>query len=154
MNTVMKRVRSDANMHMLIQVGVLLSSVVFLTYYSSSTYLHIIPAQILLGISWSMLYLGSLYILLRNNDGERASSTALLESYMSISIIIGSLIGGIVAEFAGLRSVMLLSSLLCFASFVIAVNDWRRGSMRITMLQNIRHNLSNRYARMLRQLTS
>ncbi|GBC72835.1 hypothetical protein HRbin04_00230 [archaeon HR04] len=156
MNTVMKRVRSDANTHRLVQVGVLLSSAVFITYYSSTTYIHIIPAQILLGISWSMLYLGSLYILLRNNDGERASSTALLESYMSISIIIGSLIGGIVAEFAGLRSVMLLSSLLCFASFVVAVNDWkmRRGTMSIKMLQNISHNLSNRYARMLRQLTS
>ncbi|MEM0496526.1 MAG: MFS transporter [Candidatus Nitrosocaldus sp.] len=155
MNTVMKRVRSDANTHMLIQIGVLLSSVVFLLYYSSSTYMHIIPAQILLGISWSMLYLGSLYILLnRSNDGEKASSTALLESSMSISIIIGSLVGGIVAEFAGLRSVMLLSSLLCFASFVITVNDWRmRGPMSIK-LQNISHNLSSRYARMLKHLTS
>lgn len=64
MNTVMKRVRSDANTHMLIQVGVLLSSAVFLTYYSSTTYIHTYisyPAQILLGISWIMLYLGSLY---------------------------------------------------------------------------------------------
>ncbi|MFN4336625.1 MAG: MFS transporter [Candidatus Nitrosocaldus sp.] len=125
MNTVMKRVRSDANIHRLIQIGALLSSLVFLAYYTSSTYMYIIPAQILLGISWSMIYLGSLYVLLnRSNDKEKASSTALLESSMSISIIIGSIIGGLVAEFAGLRSVMLLSSFFCITSFIVAVN-WR-----------------------------
>ncbi|MEM2920531.1 MAG: MFS transporter [Candidatus Nitrosocaldus sp.] len=149
MNTVMRRVRSDANMHRLIQIGVLLSSLVFLAYYTSSIYMHIVPAQILLGISWSMLYLGSLYILLnRSSDGERASSTALLESSMSISIIIGSLIGGLVAEFAGLRSVMLLSSFLCLTSFMVSVN-WRGGITGMKIIYNIDY---AKYARMIKYL--
>ncbi|MCS7141770.1 MAG: MFS transporter [Candidatus Nitrosocaldus sp.] len=147
MNTVMKRIGSSVDMNLFIQAGVLLSSVVFLAYYASSTYVHIIPAQILLGIAWSMLYLGSLYILLnRSSDGERASSTALLESAMSISIIIGSLVGGVMAELAGLRAVMLLSSLLCLASFLVALN-WRGLGLR-----NGVGYISARYSMMVKRL--
>lgn len=151
MNTVMRRVRSDANMHRLVQMGALLSSFVFLAYYTASTYMYMVSAQILLGVSWSMIYLGSLYLLLnKSNDGESASSTALLESSISISIIIGSLIGGFVAEFAGLRSVMLLSSLLCITSFIATVN-WR-GLIGMKSTYNININIIgySRYVKMIR----
>lgn len=154
MNTVMRRIRSDADTDRFIHLGALLSSVVFLAYYTSTTYMHVIPAQIMLGIAWSMLYLGSLYTLLnKSSDGEKATSTALLESTMSISIIIGSLIGGIMVEFAGLRGVMLFSSLLCFVSFVVAISNGRGDKMSIRMVHSMSSYISSRYARLVKHLT-
>jgi len=71
--------------HLIILLGTASSALVFLIYYNSYNYLHLIPAQIVLGISWSLLYVGSL-LRLMNGNREKATAGSLLEAIISSAI--------------------------------------------------------------------
>jgi hypothetical protein len=50
----------QSNYYRSLQLGAMLSAVVFGLYFISQTYLHAFPIQVVLGVSWSTLYIGSL----------------------------------------------------------------------------------------------
>jgi hypothetical protein len=109
---------------MLLQLGTMLSALVFILYYFATSYLYLIAVQVILGVSWSLLYLGSL-INLFNNNRSKASTGSLLESIISIAVIVGSMLGGMIAELFGLRSVMLVSFILNVCAFTIVVSRFK-----------------------------
>lgn len=102
-----------------IELGAILSALVFIAYFASQSYVHIFPIQIVLGISWSLLYIGSLLYLLDRNK-EKATSSALLESAISVAAIIGPIAGGVIAEISGLRNVLLFAFLVTLGSFAMS----------------------------------
>lgn len=108
-----------ANYYRSIEVGAILSAAVFLAYFLSQSYFHVFPIQVVLGLSWSLLYMGSLLYLLDKNK-EKATSSALLESTISVAAIIGPLAGGIIAEMSGLRNVLLFAFLMTLGSFAMS----------------------------------
>ena len=84
------------------------------------------PTQILLGVSWATLYVGSLKFVMERNV-ERATSTGLLNSVMSICAIIGPLIGGSVvvvalsmgvAQLDAYRWTMYVATVMAIISFL------------------------------------
>ena len=109
----------QSNYYRSIQLGAMLSAVVFGLYFISQTYLHAFPIQVVLGVSWSTLYIGSLLFLLDRN-GEKATSSALLESTISIGAIIGPLAGGVIAELFGIRSVFVFALAITLCSFAMS----------------------------------
>jgi len=56
-----------------------------------------LPTQVALGMSWAFLYVGSLKFVLERGV-ERATSSGLLGSALSISATAGPLLGGAIAE--------------------------------------------------------
>ena len=102
-----------------IELGAILSALVFIAYFASQSYVHIFPIQIVLGISWRLLYIGSLLYLLDRNK-EKATSSALLESAISVAAIIGPIAGGVIAEMSGLRNVLLFAFLVTLGSFAMS----------------------------------
>ncbi len=119
MSRVMTRMdNANVSQHNIILLGTASSALVFLLYYNSYSYLHLIPAQIVLGVSWSLLYVGSL-LRLMNGNKNKATAGSLLEAIISSAIVLGSILGGVVAEYYGLRSVMLASFALNIIAFVI-----------------------------------
>ncbi len=119
MSRVMTRMdNANVSQHHIILLGTASSALVFLLYYNSYNYLHLIPAQIVLGVSWSLLYVGSL-LRLMNGNKNRATAGSLLEAIISSAIVLGSILGGVVAEYYGLRSVMLASFVLNIIAFAI-----------------------------------
>lgn len=119
-NKVMYRIVSKGTTlnSILLQLGTMSSALVFILYYFATNYLYLALVQILLGVSWSLLYLGSL-INLFNGNGSKASVGSLLESIISISVILGSMLGGVIAELLGLRSVILISFILNISAFIL-----------------------------------
>jgi MFS family permease len=93
------------NEKIMIRVGLTASLGIFTLYSFASTYIQIIPIQILMGAGWSFLYVGSLIYLLRRNV-ERGASTGLLGSVMSLSAAVGPLLGGLISQFYGMRGTM------------------------------------------------
>lgn len=91
----------------------------FLAYFLSRSYFHIFPIQVVLGPSWSLLYIGLLLYLLDRNK-EKALSSALLESTISIAAIIGPVIGGVIAKLTELRNVLLFGFLSTLCSFAMS----------------------------------
>ncbi len=109
----------QSNYYRSMQLGAALSAAVFIAYFASQSYIHIFPIQVVLGISWSFLYMGSLLFLLDRNR-EKATSSALLESTISIGAIAGPLAGGLIAEMSGLRGVLLFGFLITLGSFAMS----------------------------------
>jgi MFS family permease len=83
----------------LVTFGLLVSAITFMTFTFASNFNEMFPTQIILGVSWATLYVGSLKFVMERNV-ERATSTGLLNSVMSICAIIGPLIGGSVVAIA------------------------------------------------------
>jgi predicted MFS family arabinose efflux permease len=54
-----------------------------------------------------------------NGNREKATAGSLLEAIISSAIVLGSILGGVVAEYYGLRSVMLASFSLNIIAFAI-----------------------------------
>lgn len=108
-----------------IEIGAILSAAVFLAYFVSQSYIHVFPVQIVLGLSWSLLYMGALLYLLDNNR-EKATSGALLESAISVAAIAGPLAGGVIAEMYGLRNVLMFAFLVTLGSFALSTRLAKR----------------------------
>jgi MFS family permease len=73
----------------------------------------------MLGVSWSTLYTGSLLFLLDKNR-ENATSSALLESTISVGAIVGPLAGGVIAEALGIRAVFVFAFAVTMGSFTMS----------------------------------
>lgn len=75
----------------LVIVGLISSAITFGWFMFITNYIEMIPAQILLGFSWSCLYVGALKYVTERNV-ERSTASGLLTSVMSISSVLGPII--------------------------------------------------------------
>lgn len=81
----------------LVLIGISLSAATFLSFTLAHDYLELVATQVLLGISWSFMYVGGLrYVVERSN--ERGTAAGMLSSIMALSGIGGPLAGGALAE--------------------------------------------------------
>jgi MFS family permease len=100
----------------LLKTGLLASIVVFVTTPMITDYRQAIPMQLLIGLSWSCLYVGSLRHLTENNV-EKATSTGMLSSVIHISGAIGPLMAGVVAQYFGFKAVMYLAAAMTASAY-------------------------------------
>jgi len=105
------------NPERLFSVGLLTSALAFCIYGLAGHYLQIIPAQIVLAIAWSCLFVGAVtYLLVRNT--ERGTAVGLLYSTDQLAGGLGPLLGGALSQLWGFRSVMYFGIGLTATSFV------------------------------------
>lgn len=102
----------------LITAGLILSVVTFFSFSLAQNYLYLLPMQLLLAVSYATLYVGSLSYLIKNNV-EKATSGGILSSVISLSTVLGSLIGGIVSQLYGYPATMYLGAIFAAAGFMI-----------------------------------
>jgi MFS family permease len=93
----------------LVAVGFIMSIVTFPSYTLATVYWEIIPAQITIAIAWSTLYVGSVKYVMERNE-EKGTSAGLLQSFLSISAIIGALLGGVAAFLFGFHGCMYIAT--------------------------------------------
>jgi len=111
----------------LIVSGFLLSFITFLSFSVAQVFYHLLPMQIILGCSWSCIYVGSLFYLMKNNV-EKATSTGILSSVISLAAVFGSLIGGVIAQFFGFTATMYAAAALTAAGFILNRIGMRKSS--------------------------
>ncbi len=100
----------------LINTGLMLAIVTFLSLTIAQSFLHLLPIQVLLACSWSCIYVGSLTYLMKNNV-ERATSAGILSSVVSVSQVLGALIGGVISQFFGFKAPMFVAAALTTVAF-------------------------------------
>ena len=100
----------------LVSWGLLLSIVFFSGLTVSTHFWQAAALSVILGFSWSMLYVGSLRMLLEDNV-ERATASGLLNSVINAAGITGPLAAGLIATFAGYRVAVAASTLLCIIAY-------------------------------------
>lgn len=96
---IMSRVDKFKSKNLIIS-GFLFSAITFYLYSLAKNQFQFLPIQILLALSWSLLYVGSLKSVLEKNV-ERATASGLFKSTISLSGILGALFGGIVSQYFG-----------------------------------------------------
>nr|NIW14964.1 MFS transporter [Candidatus Thorarchaeota archaeon] len=115
----------------LVSVGLTLSSITFLAFTLAQKFYQLIPVQVLLGCSWSCLYVGSLLHLMRRNV-EKATCTGMLNSVISLAAVFGALLGGVFSELLGFKATMYVAATLTVTGFIffrIGVKDEDEGSV-------------------------
>ncbi|MGD9963324.1 MAG: MFS transporter [Thermoplasmata archaeon] len=102
----------------LVAVGLGSSAVTFSTFLLADSYWQIVPSQMLLAASWACLYVGSLrYVMDRNK--EKATASGILSSVLSISGVVGPVLGGLAAETIGFKGTIGVASLMSAIAFGI-----------------------------------
>ncbi len=116
---------------LLIIVGFVMSILTFPSYTLATVYYEIIPAQIMLALAWSTLYVGSVKFVMERND-EKGTAAGLLQSTLSISAILGSVMGGVVAQLYGYHGCMYVATFVAIIGLIIFVghNRQRIGSSK------------------------
>ncbi|WP_457555885.1 MFS transporter [Candidatus Pyrohabitans sp.] len=102
----------------LVELGLALSMVVFLSYALVESYPLVLPIQLFLALSYSLLYVGSLRYLTENNP-EKATSVGLLGSFMSISMALGPMLGGTISHAYGYEASMYFASGITLLALLI-----------------------------------
>lgn len=118
---IMRRL-DNRNMEMIVIVGYILSAVAFISLIPVKIYYHIIPCMIIIGLSWSFLFVGSTELLLARNR-DKATAAGFLNSVISLSMIFGALLGGIVSDMWGFSSMFMIAVVLSLVSMLITVRS-------------------------------
>ena len=105
----------------LVDLGLVLSMVVFFSYTLATGYVAVLPIQIFLALSYSLLYVGSLRYLAENNP-ETATSVGLLGSFISISMAAGPFLGGAISQAYGYHATMYFASALTGIALLIKIS--------------------------------
>ena len=109
----------------LIAVGLVSSALTFFTFTLASSYWEIIPSQVLLAAAWSCLYVGALrYVMDRNK--EKATVTGLLSSTMSISGMIGPVLGGVAATAFGFKGTISIATAMSVVALCIFIYELKK----------------------------
>ncbi len=113
----------------LLAAGLVLSALTFYLFTISDTEWLVFIDQLFLGASWACMYVGALKCILVSNV-ERSTSNGLLDSTLSLSMIIGSIVGGVVAGSLGYEATMyaaMVMSLVSLGVFAFMVNGKNAG---------------------------
>jgi predicted MFS family arabinose efflux permease len=97
-----------------------MSILTFPSYTLARVYWEIIPAQIMIALAWSTLYIGSIKYVMERND-EKGTSAGLLQSSLSVSAIIGALLGGIAAQIYGYHGCMYIATGMGILGLIIFI---------------------------------
>jgi MFS family permease len=124
----------------LIGAGILIAALTFFSFSIATNYFQILAMHVMIALSWSSMYVGSLNHLLENN-AEKATATGLLNSALSLAGIIGPVMGGLTAELFGYKTVLINASILTLFSFFLffILNDELRNNKKI---RTGRHNIA------------
>jgi len=104
----------------LVIAGFVFSILTFPSYTLATRPEEIIPMQVSIAAAWSCLYVGSIKYLMERNE-EKGTSSGLLQSFLSISAIIGALVGGATVFALGYHGSMFIATLLAIMGFVIFI---------------------------------
>lgn len=101
-----------------VTMGLILSSITFFSLTLAADFWQIMPILILLGISWSLMYVGGLRYLIDRNV-EKATVSGLFDSVLSLSSIIGPFMAAFVISLGNYKTTMYLASILAFIGFLV-----------------------------------
>ena len=104
----------------LVKAGLALSSITFFAFTLAQDFYQLVPTQVLLGCSWSCLYVGSLLYLMKRNV-EKATCTGMLSSVISLAVVFGALLGGGVSQLFGFKATMYVAAALAAAGLGLSM---------------------------------
>lgn len=117
MNAMAKKIEITDSLKFKIGIG--LTTFVFAGIALANNWWSVIPAMILVGISWAFLYIGGNFHLMKNNP--KSTSTGIFSSTISIATVVGPLIAGTIAFLTGYTNVIIFAVIINVGAFLISL---------------------------------
>jgi DHA1 family quinolone resistance protein-like MFS transporter len=100
-------------------IGLLLSGFTFLSFTLAQDYIQLLPTQVFLGMSWAFMYVGAIRYV-NDHSEERGTATGILNSIISVSSVIGSILAILIIAMVGeYRWVILAAAAMAFCALLI-----------------------------------
>jgi MFS family permease len=110
----------------LISIGLISTMMSFASLLVATNIWEVFPSQVIIGLAWACLYVGSLRFLTENNE-DRSTASGLLTSIFSLSSILGPIIAAILyalwPDYLPLFLNAIFTSLLAFIFFRTTCKD-------------------------------
>jgi MFS family permease len=125
---IMQKYTDKLKSQTMITLGLLLSSLSFFIFTIPSNFWGIIPTQIVLGLSWAFLYVGTLRYSMEKTAYDKSTSAGILTSTTAISGIFGAMIALIIISLGGSYvDIMYIAALATFLTLVgFIVNNYSK----------------------------
>lgn len=114
----------------LLRLGLFLSGITFVTFALAPNFWWILPTQLLLGISWSLVYVGGLRTATEGHPNPGAAS-AIFTSILNLSMVIGPLIGSLLVSVGGYYAVIYGGAVASFIAFLYRHLSLVRAQLRV-----------------------
>ena len=136
---IMSRITDKIDSKLMFNFGLFFSGLTFFAYLLAPNWFYILPAQIILGLSWAFIYVGVLRYAIESTDFDKSTISGWVNSIQSISVIIGSffavavlILGGTIVDIIVYAS---LGSLLMFViNFVI---DFKANKLKVLTTEGV-----------------
>lgn len=114
MNTFTDRMNSQR----MVSWGLILSSIAFVSFTIPQNFWGIIPLQVILGISWAFLYVGTLRYSVEKSNFDKSTAAGILTSILPVASLIGSFIALIIISVGGSYiDIMMAATIVTFITF-------------------------------------
>ncbi|MDI9645459.1 MAG: MFS transporter [Archaeoglobales archaeon] len=110
------------NPKFLMNIGTIFSAVTFYLYSVATHVVEFLFVQLIIAVSWSAMYIGALRLVLDKNL-EKNSVTGFLNSTINLSTILGSLVGGLIAEMFGYKACFYFGTIFSLLAMLIRVKS-------------------------------
>ncbi len=101
----------------LVKIGLAVSTFAFFTIALAPNVYSLLVSMCFIGVAWSFLSIGvNLYLLERNP--EKATVSGLVQSTLSVAMLVGPLIGGVLSDLYGMREMILIMSFVSLFALV------------------------------------
>ncbi|UCG02163.1 MAG: MFS transporter [Candidatus Heimdallarchaeota archaeon] len=109
----------------MVTLGLIFSSISFISFTIPQSFWGIIPLQIILGLSWALLYVGTLRFSIEKSLFDKSTAAGIITSILPIASLIGSFIALIITSVGGgytdIMIVASIATLLNLGGFVFAM---------------------------------
>lgn len=105
--------------------GQVLSIGVFLAYVLANQLWQLVIIQIMLGVTWSCLYVGALLLVLKAGE-DKGTASGIFQATLNLCNAAGPFLGGIIAHGWGYNGVMIFAAALGMAGLATAVPRTRK----------------------------
>jgi len=120
---IMTKFTDKMNSKKMVYLGLLFSSVSFFSFTIPQTFWGIIPLQIILGLSWALLYVGTLRYSVEKSIFDKSTAAGIITSILPIANLVGSFIALIITSIGGgytdIMSVATIATLITFGGFIL-----------------------------------
>lgn len=120
---IMTKYTDKMNSHRMVSLGLIFSSVAFISFTIPNNFFGIIPLQIILGLSWALLYVGTLRFSVEKSLFDKSTSAGIITSILPFSSLIGSFIALIITSAGGsyidIMVVATIATFITFCGFVL-----------------------------------
>lgn len=101
----------------LLRTGLFLSGVTFVTFTLAPNFWWILPTQIILGVSWALIYVGGLRAA-TEGEPDAGAASGIFTSMLNLSAVIGPLVGTLLVNWGGYYAVLYGGAVTSFAAFL------------------------------------